>query len=654
MKKKVWFYDIEVFPNFFCITFKSRDDGEKHIFIIHDTLNQVKQLLKFLKSRCEGLIGFNNLNYDYPVLHFILVDLRLRKLDDPSEITRLLYSKSKEITNPNNRFTAIPPWEMLIPQLDLFRIHHFDNKAKGTSLKEVQFVLRWEDVNDIDLDFNVPILNRDIEKIIEYNVNDVLSTERFYYQTIEDIQVRKGIKKKFGIDCLNLNDPKIGETLFLEFIAKATGIEKQQIKQMRTHRKYIDLKECILPYISFKSIEFKEVHKQMLNTTIYGTKGDFKKKIKYKGVKYEFASGGLHACVRPGIYEKGNGYIIVDIDVASFYPRLAVVNRFYPEHLGRAFCDIYTDRYNYRMQIKKDKDKKLEAGTWKLALNGVYGKSNDVYSFLYDPKYTMRITYNGQLLLTMLIERILLLIKDSTMLQANTDGVTFKIPESEYDNLKELCKKWEARTNLELEYTEYKKIIIRDVNNYIGVYDKPEEELFPSFPESDWYDNHYTKHKTKGAFQIVCEQNGKVAFNKDWGQRIVPKALYNYFIYGIPVKQTILNCTDIHDFCKRFRAKKVTDHNILWDVVYVDSQGKEHEMTRTTRYYMTVGGGRLRKDNPINNNSELVEAEGSVAIFNKYEKKPIEDYMIDYSYYIKKCNKEINKIENNGQLVLQY
>jgi len=41
-----------------------------------------------------------------------------------------------------------------------------------------------------------------------------------------------------------------------------------------------------------------------------------------------------------------------------------------------------------------------------LSLNSVYGKSNDDHSFLEASLYTMKTTLNGQLMLSMLIEKL--------------------------------------------------------------------------------------------------------------------------------------------------------------------------------------------------------------------------------------------------------
>src|SRR5690606_38082372 len=150
----------------------------------------------------------------------------------------------------------------------------------------------------------------------------------------------------------------------------------------------------------------------------------------------------------------------------SMYPNIAISNRVYPEHLGEKFCTIYEDVYKARQSYPKGSPENL---AMKLALNGVYGDSNNQYSPFYDPKYTMTITINGQLSLCMLTER-LMSIDNLTVIQCNTDGVTVMLPEdklNEYDNI---CEEWMNVVKLQLEFADYSAMYIRDVNNYIAVY----------------------------------------------------------------------------------------------------------------------------------------------------------------------------------------
>ena len=82
-----------------------------------------------------------------------------------------------------------------------------------------------------------------------------------------------------------------------------------------------------------------------------------------------------------------------------------------------------------------------------------------------------QICINGQLLIAMLCER-LSFIDSVTIIQANTDGVTIKVKKSKRNEVEDTCKRWEKLTSLELEYAEYKKMVINNVNNYMAQYDK--------------------------------------------------------------------------------------------------------------------------------------------------------------------------------------
>lgn len=107
---------------------------------------------------------------------------------------------------------------------------------------------------------------------------------------------------------------------------------------------------------------------------------------------------------------------------------------------------------------------------FKEAANASYGNSNSIHSWLYDPKYTMETTINGQLLITMLVEQWILNIPEAQLLQTNTDGATLRFPKEYLPVYEEICKAWEITTKLTLEFADYQAMYIWDVNNYIGHY----------------------------------------------------------------------------------------------------------------------------------------------------------------------------------------
>ena len=633
------------------------------MFVIYKDQNDLIEYIEFLRTEVQALIGFNSLNYDYPMIHYILNDLHYYKSEfhNSTLMNECLYLESSRIINLE--FSAIQPWKVQIPQLDIFRILHFDNPNNRCSLKKVEFVIRFENVDDIDVGNIKHVTNDMVEKILEYNKNDVLATKKLVESCKNDIELRKNIQKIYksygNIDWMNFNDAKIGSEIFTVPLANRLGIEVRDLRQLRTERDRILVKDIVLPYINFKTEEFQSILDKFKKQHITGTKKPFEFKQIFKGIEYVYGVGGLHACVKPNKYYSSEDYNIIEVDVASFYPNLAIRNKFYPEHLGEAFCEVYENMYDQRMEAKalaksgeNVEYNKLMVSVFKLALNGAYGKSNDKHSFLYDTKFTMSITINGQLLLSMLIERLVLRIKSLTMIYANTDGICFKIHKDDMELMRKIYHKWEEITKLELEEDPYKGIVVRDVNNYLKIKDGN----YPSQPKSEFYDNSFTKHATKGCFEIVKTKNGKISHAKNWSSTIVQQALYLYYTEDIDIRKTILNHDNIYDFClfhKNSWSPK-TETPIEGYMSYNKNKGKLVKLNKSTRYYVSNDGGKLLKANQLTPHKlDNVHKGFKCTIFNKFINKNIESYNINHSYYIQECYKIINVVENKFQMKLE-
>lgn len=629
VEKKIWIYDLEQLPNFHSGTFIDRDSNEKRVFVLHQSRNNLIEYIKFLEEEVAGLIGFNCVNYDYPLLHLLIGLASIYTSDKSLEgIIQILHEESQRIIK--EEYSAISEKDTKIPQLDLYRIHHFDNKAKRTSLKAVEIAINFPNIQDIPFDENHEIIEEEIPKILDYNENDVLATKKFYFLSEDLVELRKRLSNRYKINLRNANDPKIGQEIFGREIARKTGIRYDVLKNMRTYRRWINLNDCILDKISFKSEEFNKMLKFFKSTTIVTTYKAFEQSVIYKGFKYDYGTGGLHGCIEPGIYEADDDHIIVDIDVASYYPNLAIVNGFYPRHLGKGFVEVYAELFEQRIKAKATGDQAMNSGL-KLALNGVYGKSNDQYSLFYDPMYTMRITINGQLLLSMLAERLVNELRiPPTILQVNTDGITIKINREMEAKQIDICERWENETRLILEYASYKKMIIRDVNNYLA-------------------ETIEGKIKAKGCFEIIPTQNGAIAYNKNWSMRIVPKALHEYYLKGIPFEEFIRNHDYIYDFCIGFRAREPWD---IWATVIESNRKVKIKQQRTLRYFMSRSGVAVTKENREDGRIISLEAGRTVRIFNEFVNMiNWDDYDIDYNYYIKEVNKIKNAVDD-GQLKL--
>lgn len=252
-----------------------------------------------------------------------------------------------------------------------------------------------------------------------------------------------------------------------------------------------------------------------------------------------------------------------------------------------------------------------------------YGKSKEESSFLYDPLYTFKTTIAGQCFICMWAERWIEAVPEIKFLQSNTDGQSILCPRSKLNLIRKVNDQLTKETGLTIEEAFYKKMVIKDVNNYISVY----EDSIPS-------DEHL---KLKGCFEIDKE------FYKDPSMKIVQIALKEYFVNNIPIKETILNHTDIFDFCLRLKTNSKSTP--IYKYIDENNEMVEQKLDRTTRYYISNKGGILLKkfdDNRISG----VNVGFSVTLFNKYKKKDMKDYNINYNFYIAECNKIINAIED--------
>ena len=256
-----------------------------------------------------------------------------------------------------------------------------------------------------------------------------------------------------------------------------------------------------------------------------------------------------------------------------------------------------------------------------------------------DRQFTLAICINGQLLLSQLFEAIILGIPDSKLIMANTDGFEALIPREYEEKYYQICKDWEELTKLELEYVDYKSMIISDVNNYIAI-----------------YDNNKTKCKGKYEFE-------NIPLHKNKSHSIIPKAVYEYFVNGVDIETTIYNHRNIFDFCAGVKSKKSTDSGgSRYELRYVNGSDIVKEtLSKTVRYFISKKGKYLYKiyDSGEEEHVEAPVKLGSrrkdwkVTYFNKaFYPDNFADYDIDYSYYISKAREWIVAIEDKNQLDL--
>jgi hypothetical protein len=411
---------------------------------------------------------------------------------------------------------------------------------------------------------------------------------------------------------MNHNDTKIGKDYFAMKLEEA-GVALYDFgpkgrTPRQTKRPVIHLKDAILPWITFHSPEFNRVLGWLKDQSITETKGVFNDLTAVvNGFTFVFGLGGIHGSVESEVIESDSEHVIVDLDVTSYYPNLAITNGFHPEHLGKTFVSIYKHLFEQRKSYPK---KSAESAMLKLALNGVYGDSNNQFSVFYDPLFTMSITLNGQLLLCVLAEG-LLEIEGLRLIQVNTDGLTVRVPRANKWLVDTAAAAWQQRTGLNLEEAVYKRMSIRDVNNYLAEYENGSV-------------------KRKGAYEHDME------WHQNHGGMVIAKVAEKVLVEGAPIRETVEQWPEIMDFMLRTKVPRSS-------YLAIERDGVTSQLQNVTRYYIAEGGGHLFKWMP-----PLKAKPGvwrKIGVESGWGVQPCNDIRdagklpVDFDYYIREVEK---------------
>ena len=128
---------------------------------------------------------------------------------------------------------------------------------------------------------------------------------------------------------------------------------------------------------------------------------------------------------------------------------------------------------------------------------------------------------------------------------------------------------------------------------------------------------------------------------------MVPLALSNYFISGIPIADSIKSHRNIFDFALRQKASKDFHYEGV-------SEGHTNVYNKLIRYYVSNKGEKLLKvKNPecmtkAAKISQVEAGEWLMTVCNKLTKKhPMDN--INYNYYIARANRIVDKIAYQGR-----
>ncbi|WP_143056575.1 hypothetical protein [Chitinophaga sp. YR573] len=633
---------------------KNLQTGKMSVYRIDRYRNDLYDFVRHLREDdCEYYVSFNGLSFDSQVIQYILENYSTWEGFSALKITGLIYQFAQDRID-DAKYNLRPPFKefkLWKKQVDLFKIHHYDNKGRRCSLKWLEFSMDFPNIEEMPIDHKRwDFTQVEVREIIFYCINDVMATERLYLITrgITDLEEYAGkdkIQERFDIisefnlswSALSWSDVRIGDELNRVGYIRESGLspyEVYELKEKRTSTAGFTFSDCIPKYVQFKTPKFQEFLARVKDEKVY-----LKKKqefiIEVDGTSYMIKKGGIHSMEKKRMLVGGDGRLIIDADVGSQYPNAIVKRGLFPSHLGPLWLINYKRTIELRLKYKalsqdtsltstERKKYKGLAEFLKLALNGGgFGKTNEPTNWQYDPKVQFSCTIGNQFEMLMLIES--LLMEGIKVVSANTDGIVCQLAQEKESRYYEICREWEKIVGNnemgKLEYTHFDKIIQTSVNDYLGI--KSNGEI-----------------KRKGDFAISTE------LHKNKSRRIIPIAIEKHFVNNIPIEQTIRQHQNVFDFCVGVKSSK--DYH--YEGINIRN-GEKDIYHRVIRYYMTEKGKKLVKvKNPesLKKGKKLSQCEAGKwlsEVINTYKDQNISDLDIDYNYYIHKCNEIIQGLE---------
>lgn len=628
MSGDVLISDTECYPNFWSIGFYRPSDGRLKVFehsvrkpITERELDQIRRIMAQ-----NQIVGYNFLNYDAPMIAALLAGRDNRTLKLAND--RIIVGNMKP-------WFADKPWAegglgVTVPRWDIVDLMEPQPNAFA-SLKALAGRMHAPKMQDLPYDPDKPLTEEEMDMVLSYMGNDLDVTARLWFNLEEPLALRAAIGAEYGINVMSKSDAQVGEAIIKKRVEQARGE-----RVFRDDNPPQDFKYSVPQWLNYERDDLRTMLERLRETTFevqYNGKVELPdwlaaQKIAIGSSVYKMGIGGLHSTESNRSILSDDENVLIDFDVASYYPAIIINSGLYPIALGPQFLVEYRkirdERVVAKAEVKRldklEKQRPLtpeevhqraaakakEAGL-KIALNGCFGKLGSIYSVLYAPHLMIYTTLTGQLALLMLIERAER--AGIPVVSGNTDGVVFYCPRDRQDDLRAITRQWEADTAFVLEDTEYTALYNQSVNSYIAV--KPDGTAKWKGPVANpWRDGDGFKADIRS--QLM----------KNPQMPIVANAVVDLILKGTPLEQTIRASQDVRDF--------VT-------VVAVQGGGtwRGGYLGKTVRYIWSTDGTEILKAKPhatTGNYAKVSKSDGCRPVMELPEQLPSD---IDYAAYVR-------------------
>lgn len=621
-------YDIEVYRNYFQIGIKDYITKETISFEISELEDNREEIYKYFKNLKGFLVHFNGIYYDNMIMYYYLNNYELLKLLTREQLNSKIKDFSDKVIDSDNNYEELKKYKYYKKNwidIDLFLYWSKGLRvSKKISLKSLGIQLGYPVVQELPFKPDDIITKENILVLREYNLkHDLGILDLLCTNMKEEIKLRESVNKDYKLDCWSWDAPKIASEALLIDYCNSTGKIAKEVRSNRFNKPKLYTREILKDFNpNFRLDIFKDLYNEILDS-VDGFSKDLIVNQSNTSIKLSYGIGGLHSVNENESYFSNEEESVETSDFTSLYPNITINYNCirFPQVLKK-YGDIKTERVQAKREGLKKKDTFL-----KLVLNSTGGLLDNEYSWLYYPEGALRLRLIGQIVLTKCIEECI--INNWRVVSANTDGIEVIIPNKELEIYHSKLDVIASEFNLGLEHESYKKIIYKNVNNYLAV-------------------TTSGKIKRKGFFKIDYDEKGnrEIPLGDSVNELVIAKALNAYYSKGILpedfIGEPLFNGLHIYDFCKSNKISK--DYTVFHNGI---------KQQNLNRYYFSKNSPYLLKKKNTKNTFDHVNVGLGVELFNNYiEKEYWDEYKINKQYYINATWSIINEINNNNQLTL--
>lgn len=508
-------FDTEVYRDYFLASFRNLETGNVRHFELFDGQPFDAKTVRTIVSKYR-LVTFNGRNFDLPVL---AVALRGGSCE---EIKRV----ADRIIKNNMKW-----WQLDIDPPECDHIDLIEVAPGIASLKIYGGRMHCQRMQDLPIEPDDSLAPEQRAQLRDYCGNDLSTTAALFRKLQGQIELREQMSAQYGVDLRSKSDAQVAEAVIRHEVEKRMKRKLEKAEPFRLAGMVFEYK----PPRWLGDIQRGGALEQAMDTvctaaftvagngTVVMPKSIADLKIKIGDSTYRMGIGGLHSSEKSVAHHSDADNVLIDRDVASYYPAIILNCGLQPENMGAHFTAVYRGIVHRRLAAKAAGDK-VQADSLKITINGSFGKFGSPYSFLYDPRLLIQVTVTGQLSLLMLIE--MLEAEGIPVVSANTDGIVVKCPRSHVALMDLIVLEWETATGFTTEAVEYCALYSRDVNNFIAL-------------------------KADGGFKVKGAYAPPEIVANSWpnpSNQVSKDAAVEYLRKGTPIEQTVNGCRDITKF----------------------------------------------------------------------------------------------------------